>query len=407
MRPRTIAAAAFLCLPTICTAADGVQAQEWSATMKCGAIASAPDKWPPFSWSVPLVVADGKASITRDTARVQETLSGTVSPDGAVVMDGGGSFKEEQSGRPWRWRLEGRFTADKLESAGAQLTADGSKKIRECSLVATRHKQEAEVKASVGEPEAGGQISAQKRRELIQFYQRSFRPEEAIPHLQQELAEVMQRGPDSAAEAGARLTLGKQLRAANRYQEAVEHVTAAQRIYQREFGPDDARTLDAAVMVGWMQVNVGQSQEGITTLEDAIRRGQAKFGRNHRPTAWANVPLAAGYRNVGRLADAERVLLEALKFFERDNETSTDYAAVLGDLSGVYQLMGKLNEAEQYAQQSLTVYLNRAGPQWPTTIARMRGLAEILLDQRRAQEALKISERAVAYAEQYHASISA
>lgn len=404
---KALALSAGLLLTTICAAADErVRREEWSGSYQCGAIASAPEKWPAYKINVLMLVDNGKASITRDTVRVQETVTGTVSADGRLTLEGGGAPKVDGNGRPWRFRFDGQFVGGKFEGTGVMNSHDGARKLRDCSITATREKHEPELKANLDNalrnPSADGATVVRARRELIRFYQRNFRPEEAIPHLQQQLSETMQRSPDSPAEAAARLDLAKQLRGAGRSGDALEHALAAQRVYHRDLGDEDRRSIDATVMVGWLQANVGQVDAGISALEKAIRQGEAKFGRDHRGSAWAKVPLAYGYKVTGRLADAERLLLEALKIFEKDDDNSSDYAAVLGDLSSVYQTMGKLNEAEHYAQQSLTVYLNRHGPQWPTTIGRMRTLAEILLDQRRHQEAQKIAERAVEYAEQYH-----
>ena len=265
---------------------------------------------------------------------------------------------------------------------------------------------EARLKANLEQalqnPAADGANVIQARSQLIGYYQRNFRNEEAIPYTQQQLATVKERRPDSALEAAVQLNLAKQLRTVGRNEEALDPALAAQRIYQRELGDAEARSIDATLMVGWIYANLGRLNEAIPALEKAVKQSESLFGPQDPRTAWAKARLAGGYRGLGRPAEAEQLLLEAAKVLASVGEKNLNYGPVLGDLSSFYQSVGKLNEAEQYAQQAVTIYLNQYGPQWPATILRMRTLAEILLDQRRYQEAQKIAERALEYARQYH-----
>ena len=259
------------------------------------------------------------------------------------------------------------------------------------------------LEQAVQAPSADGANVLRARTQLIRFYQRNNRPQEAVALLQQQYADVAARSANTIAEADVRLDLAKQLRSAGRHNEAMEHALAAERIYHRELGDAEARSVEASLTVGYIHLNLGRVDEAVPMLEKAARQTEALFGPNDPRTAWAKARLGMAYRSSRRLPEAERLLLEAVKIYAAGGEkTARPYAATLGDLSAFYQGVGRLNEAEQYAQQSVTAYLQSFGPQWPFTIVRMRTLAEILIDQRRNQEALKILERALEFAKEHH-----
>ena len=110
--------------------------EEWSGTYRCGARLK--DLEPGAAYSAPakLVLKDGVATITRQSARVKETMNGKVSADGRVTLEGGGVMVDD--GGRWRYRFEGRFEDDKFEARGAMLSASGASKIRECSMTLAR-----------------------------------------------------------------------------------------------------------------------------------------------------------------------------------------------------------------------------------------------------------------------------
>ena len=95
-----------------------------------------PGERPGYTSPMKLFVKDGVASASRDSGRVRESLSGKVSEDGQVVLEGTGQLKE--SGASWRYRYEGRIAGAKLEATGGMYPPHGGPALRDCSIALTR-----------------------------------------------------------------------------------------------------------------------------------------------------------------------------------------------------------------------------------------------------------------------------
>ena len=110
--------------------------EEWSGTYRCGTRLKDPEQGSAYSAQVKLVLNHGVATITRQSARVKETMTGKVGADGRVTLEGGGVMKDD--GGRWRYRFDGRFEDNKFEARGAMLSASGASKIRECTMALAR-----------------------------------------------------------------------------------------------------------------------------------------------------------------------------------------------------------------------------------------------------------------------------
>jgi hypothetical protein len=109
----------------------------WSGTYQCDAIERDPVQWPAYSATVRLVLDDGVARIVKESARIRETMSGKVSDNGAVSLEGAGVWKGG-SGTQWRYRFDGQFRGSGFEAQGVMLSSAMATKLRACSMKLTR-----------------------------------------------------------------------------------------------------------------------------------------------------------------------------------------------------------------------------------------------------------------------------
>jgi hypothetical protein len=130
-----LAVAAFLLSATLCAAEyQPVPYEEWSGFYACEANERDPERWPGYRAQVRMLVHDGRASIVRESPRVRETMSGEVSPDGRLELQGMGEWK---GGASWRWTYQGRFVQQRFQAQGAMLSQAGTR-LRVCSMSLTR-----------------------------------------------------------------------------------------------------------------------------------------------------------------------------------------------------------------------------------------------------------------------------
>ena len=118
-----------------CRAAEFQSAprEVWAGNYECGPMTEKPDRFPAYTAAVRLTLDNGDASITKESARIRETLSGKVAGDGHIVLQGTGQYKGG-GGPNWRYRFEGSFEGERFEATGAMLTAARGTKLRDCSM---------------------------------------------------------------------------------------------------------------------------------------------------------------------------------------------------------------------------------------------------------------------------------
>jgi len=101
----------------------------------------------------------------------------------------------------------------------------------------------------------------------------------------------------------------------------------------------------------------GQKNEAIGLAEKSVEVAKSSVGANSRETAALESQLGNFYREVGRFADAERVLKDAIPILEKgDKGTNVDLAAALNNLGGVYLQQGLFPETETMFKRSLAIY---------------------------------------------------
>ena len=107
--------------------------EAWSGTYQCGPMS---DGGRGYTSHIRMLVEDGEARITRESAQIKESMSGRVASDGTLKLEGTGVRKEGGTG--WLYRFEGRIDGNRFEARGAMLSPGHATRLRECSMSLTR-----------------------------------------------------------------------------------------------------------------------------------------------------------------------------------------------------------------------------------------------------------------------------
>ena len=135
--------AAFLLLAGLAFCASAAR-ESWSGSYQCGPTASGGAGG--YSSRITMLVENGEARLTRESAAIKESLSGRVAADGTVKLEGTGARKEGGAG--WLYRFDGRIDGDRFEARGAMLSPNLTTRLRECSMSLTRVRSSAAAAAS-------------------------------------------------------------------------------------------------------------------------------------------------------------------------------------------------------------------------------------------------------------------
>ena len=102
--------------------------------------------------------------------------------------------------------------------------------------------------------------------------------------------------------------------------------------------------------------NSGQKTEAIALAEKSVEKSRATLGADNKITATLMSQLGNFYREVGRFADAERMLKGAVATLERiGSPANLELAGALNNLGGVYLNQDMYPETEALFQRSLAV----------------------------------------------------
>ena len=133
MNSRLKVALAFLLAAGIAFPAAASR-ESWTGSYQCGPTVG--DRGNAYSSRITMLIENGEARITRESAAIRESLSGRVATDGTVKLEGTGARKEGGTG--WLYRFDGRIDGDRFEARGAMLSPNLTMRLRECSMSLSR-----------------------------------------------------------------------------------------------------------------------------------------------------------------------------------------------------------------------------------------------------------------------------
>lgn len=191
-----------------------------------------------------------------------------------------------------------------------------------------------------------------------------------------------------------RLVEGQQLRAAGRFRESEQALTALLRDARRR---DPGSVFVAVVLdsLGTTEQDLANFVEAERLLTDALSQLRKAGEQGGGTAAVVKCHLGETYLEEGRYREAQSVLSQALGMLRNDEHADPESLAVaMLDLAVAIEHTQGLREAEALLRQSLTLLEAHRGPNHPVLAAALGPLAALLMRARRYDEALIHTERA-------------
>ena len=132
---------------------------------------------------------------------------------------------------------------------------------------------------------------------------------------------------------------------------------AALAIYQRLYGPEDQRTVEAEHGLSMQEVDGGNYDEAVALLRHVISyMRQHPEGNNRRDLAKAVGSLGFCFGQIHRFPEAEQAINEAISLYAQAcGENSVEYASGLGQLGTILEVEGKHDAAIELFRRSRDV----------------------------------------------------
>jgi tetratricopeptide (TPR) repeat protein len=239
------------------------------------------------------------------------------------------------------------------------------------------------------------------------------------------------------AEARARLSLGVTWRHLGRFAKAEEHLRHAVALRERELGPDDPLTLDAANSLGVTLLEAGHTDEALLQLRQTLEREMTALGPRHagtlstqdslagayvvavqiekglklyeetlesrKVTAGGSEPLTltsmhnlgVAYQDAGQVDKAVELLKESMERTRAKYGEDHAYTFLsLGGLAGAYRAAGDVDRAIPMCEQALEGLRDKFGPDHHYTLTCMSNLAAIYQAAGLLDQAVRLHEEA-------------
>lgn len=216
---------------------------------------------------------------------------------------------------------------------------------------------------------------------LAVHHARAGRFGEAEPLLAESYAIRARLAPDTTARVAAqlgeaRLRLGRGREAAPLYEEAW-------RAFQREYGPDDPRTVTRARAYGALLNELGEHHQAVAPLREAVEHLAEGEER-----ALVQFELGVALDALGRREEGLRLVEDSVRWTRRAGGPHPDLARRLTKLANLQIRRGRTTEAEGLLREALEADLVLHGDDSPEVAARYAALGEFCARAGRRAEAL-------------------
>ena len=222
------------------------------------------------------------------------------------------------------------------------------------------------------------------------------RYQEAIEKLSAALA-IKQRNSDPASTLRTSNLLTGTLAMLDRRADASNVAERALAIGTQAFGPDDARLADTLAALGGLARDQENYSEAERYFERALANLQKSPNASPFEVATAMDDLGDLYGLEGRFDDGERMLKQGLRLLDQaygpNASKAPNYDKILNDLGNLYKDAGRLPEAEAALRRALAMTRANSGEDHPNIAATMGNLATVLESQSRFNEAEDLYKR--------------
>lgn len=222
----------------------------------------------------------------------------------------------------------------------------------------------------------------------------------ARAHLDRGLAIVDRPDADPRVRSGLLVGKGQLLDDLGRFDDAIEVLTEALAIRERELGPDHPDVADACNDLAIVMRKSGEPHRAVALYERALRIRRAHAATDRVQIAYALNNLGIVRRTLGDYAEARACYEESNRI--KEEILGPDHVSVargLTNLGNLLYLTGDYDDAIRNYERSLAIKEAALGPDHPSVAATILGMAGCEEAERRYDAALPLLERAHAIRE--------
>jgi eukaryotic-like serine/threonine-protein kinase len=182
-----------------------------------------------------------------------------------------------------------------------------------------------------------------------------------------------------AVEAAIRSTIGETYSDLGLYADSRKQLEKALELSRGSLGPDNLKTLQIMVSLGWLAQEQGHIEEAEKLQKQALDAGRRALGATNPTTLTALRRLGGVYLQEGKYPQAEATLSEALEGLKRVNGSDNlDILSATNNLGAVYKQEGKFAQAEAMYRHSWDISKRLFGADSPKTLPSMGNLGILL-----------------------------
>lgn len=198
------------------------------------------------------------------------------------------------------------------------------------------------------------------------------------------------------AQAGVLVAIGRAYSQLGLYDEARPPLDRALALLERRHGARHLAVADAQSVRAYLGVEETDAYLADSLFGAALRTYRALVGPDDVRVARALNGMGMARLQVGRYAEAEPLLREAIRVRRAVGDAPVELAMSLNLYAQVLQHLGRLDEAVPLMREAITLNRREWGPDNPLTLTTLSNLAQILKRQGRVAEAEPLYREAIA-----------
>jgi eukaryotic-like serine/threonine-protein kinase len=205
---------------------------------------------------------------------------------------------------------------------------------------------------------------------------------------------------DPEVQSDLMFTMARTYASLGLYPTAENLASAALESRKRRLGPDDRKTLQSMVQLGWVLDREGHDDQALKLIGQAVAQGRRVFGPEDPVTLEAMDRMGMVLQRMARFDEAEKLQRQLVEISTRrfgPEDLHTLRAQV--SLADALSYGGHYAEAEGIYRNALATEQRVLGPVHPQTLATMHNLANRIQEQGRYAESVVLYRQVLAIAE--------
>lgn len=239
------------------------------------------------------------------------------------------------------------------------------------------------------------------REQIIDDYSENRDIGEALPYLRDSWAWYEQQGIKDQRRHELQFKLGKSLRMAGYFDEALPLLKDSYARFVENKGEQAKPSIKTGIELGMVLASIGQHEEAIALLQKQLEYSINVWGDSHGKVAYAHLQLGDAYTLIDQYQLAEKHLKEAFTIFELkkgDTFRVTNIARM--KLGRLYREMGRYDDSEKILRKAYIKFSSKPeNQQHQLTSHIITQLGRTLMKEGRYVEAEQLLREAVAIQE--------